>query len=33
MFFKTAISVDCHIGFFWGDIPRDNRDVAFIVAR
>ena len=31
--FKTAASVDCHIGFFWGDNPRDNRDVAFIVAR
>lgn len=31
MFFKTAISVDCHIGFFWGDNPRDNRDVAFIL--
>lgn len=33
MFFKTAISVDCHIGFFWGGSPRDNGDVAFIVAR
>lgn len=25
MFFKTAISVDCRIGFFWGDNPRDNK--------
>ena len=21
MFFKTAISVDCHIGFFWAAVP------------
>ena len=25
IFFKTAPNVDCHIGFFWGDNPRDNK--------
>lgn len=25
IFFKTAPSVDCHIGFFWGDNPYDNK--------
>ena len=25
IFFKTAPNVDCHIGFFWGVNPRDNK--------
>ena len=25
IFFKTAPNVDCHIGFFWGDNPRENK--------
>jgi cell wall-associated NlpC family hydrolase len=25
IFFKTDGSIDCHIGFFWGDNPHDNK--------
>ena len=25
IFFKTDGSIDCHIGFFWGDNPYDNK--------
>ena len=25
LFFKTNGSIDCHIGFFWGDTPYENR--------
>ena len=25
IFFKTNGSIDCHIGFFWGDTPYENR--------
>lgn len=25
IFFKTDGSIDCHIGFFWGDSPSDNK--------
>lgn len=25
IFFKTDGSIDCHIGFFWGDNSHDNK--------
>lgn len=25
LFFKTTGSIDCHIGFFWGDTPYENK--------
>ena len=25
IFFKTDGTIDCHIGFFWGDTPYENK--------
>lgn len=25
IFFKTNGAIDCHIGFFWGDTPYENK--------